>query len=193
MDAPTVEGLCAEFMRIASWYTAGWCHRYPHLADEFRSAAGYALFTSARDYVAKGEELWNRMRFAVWLKIAVYRDCEAVVAKETRRRSRVGAQMRPGVEEADEMAGREAPADETLGNDEARYAAIERLVELLEHVGHTVTPEDLELVLRHHIDGVTVADLAREQGRPHSTVQTRVTRAVAWLRFAAGTGETPRR
>lgn len=192
MDAPTVNGLCVEFFRIADWYTAGWCVRFPHLRDEFKSRAAFDLFTAARGYVAKGPEMWGRMRFALYLKICVHRGCERVAFVETKRRSRVGAQHRPGADESEEMAGREAPPDESLGADEQFYADLERVVRLLD-LGHMVTPEDAELLLRHYVDGETVADLAREHGRPHSTIHTRITRAIEWLRFAAGTGDPPER
>lgn len=190
-EPPTVKGLCEQWVPLSVRFALKWCRRHPHLEGEFKSAANYALFRAARSYVSKGAVLWDRMRFPVWLAIIVHRACVGVVAKEMNRHP-VGFAPQPADDEEPEdvVADRSPEPGAVLAEAEQLDVGIGWVVELFDAL-YALKAEDQELVLRHFIDGVTIADLAREAGRPHSTIQTRIARAVRWLRFAAGTEETP--
>lgn len=189
---PTVEGLCGEYLRVASWYTVGWCDRFPHLEAEFKSRAAFDLFTAARGYVAKGPETWERMTFRVWLKICVHRGCRKVIDQE-RNRHPVGflPQDRSSLAGGEGAVDRAARPGDELADAEEIDALIGRVVELLEMVQIARPEEEVELLLRHLLDGEPISAIGDQAGCPHSTVHSKIAKALSWLRFAAGTEDKP--
>jgi RNA polymerase sigma factor (sigma-70 family) len=178
---PTVARLCETFLPLAVRYALPWCAKYPHLATELKSRAAYALFRAAESYVAQGAAFWSRMRFPLWLKIAVENGAKAEIDREeSHHRCHRSRKLR---RERERLRQDEPPAEVVMGEGEQLDADLERVVGLLGFID----PDDAELVLRYYIDGVPVAELAREAGRPHSTIHTRLTRAVQRLRLAAVT------
>jgi hypothetical protein len=180
--SPTVEGLCQQWLPLAIRYTRGAAGQHPHLDSEFQSAAGYALLRIARWYVTKGMELWAKMPFPCALKIAIARACQGVVAKEITRHP-VGFILDPAdpdcITDTRQTAAEEREAHEEVESNVAR------VVELFA----VTDAEDLELVLRHYIDGESLSAMGRELGVTPGTVWKRVQRVLSLLRCSAA-GDT---